>query len=169
MALSKSILSLKTHTILWVIFESIEAFFVPTVLIDKFKVRLIIISYKLKPRLQLHTQLQLFINMNSKRLGASNLSGTVNSDQLGECHRRSITANTGNRETASVCSYVPTLMTRCRRRLNGGIGKPSFSIIFFINAAASANIRRSESSSIGVSYKVYTASSAHSLYPAAQQ
>ncbi|KAJ5181537.1 hypothetical protein N7449_011684 [Penicillium cf. viridicatum] len=127
-------------------------------------------SYKFKPKLRLHTQFQLFISMSSKRFGASNLSGTVNSDRLEECHRRSITANTGNRETASLfCSYVSTLMTRCRRRPNGGIGKPSFSIIFLINAAASANIRRSESSSIGVSYKAYIASSAHSLYPAAQQ
>ncbi|KAJ5956661.1 hypothetical protein N7501_010940 [Penicillium viridicatum] len=66
-------------------------------------------SYKFKPRLQLHTQFQLFINMIIKRFGASNLSGTVNSDRLKECHRRSITANTGNHETASVlllCLHV---------------------------------------------------------------
>ncbi|KAJ5862129.1 hypothetical protein N7455_006197 [Penicillium solitum] len=40
--------------------------------------------------------------MNRKRFGASNLSGAINSDRLKECHRRSITTNTGNRETASV-------------------------------------------------------------------
>lgn len=120
-------------------------------------------SYKFKPKLQLHTHFQIFINMKRATcLVPSTLTDWRNFIGVPSL----LTPVTVRRHL--FCSCVSTLMTRRRRRLNGGIGKLNFSITFVINAAVSANIWMSESSSMGVSYKVYIASPAHSLYLVAQ-